>query len=99
MQPASTDLRRSLPRAAALWAGLVAASGALAGLFTLAGFPAALLLGPMLAGIGFGVGGAPIRVPKRGFQAAQALIGCLVAHAVNASIAATLLEDGFLILG
>ncbi|MFH6784394.1 MULTISPECIES: AbrB family transcriptional regulator [Methylobacterium] len=98
MQPASTDPHRSLPRAAALWAGLVAASGALAGLFHLAGFPAALLLGPMLAAIVFGVRGAPIRVPKLGFQASQALIGCLVAHAVNASIAATLIEDGFLIL-
>ncbi len=52
----------------------------------------------MLAAIAFGVRGAPIRVPRLGFQAAQALIGCLVAHAVNASIAATLLEDGFLIL-
>jgi membrane AbrB-like protein len=98
MHPASTDRRRSLTRAGALWAGLVLASVALAALFHLAGFPAALLLGPMLAGIVFGVRGAPIRVPALGFQASQALIGCLVAHAVNASIAATLLEDGFLIL-
>lgn len=98
MLPAPPDPRRSASRAALLWTGLVAASAALSGLFYLAGFPAALLLGPMLAGIAFGVRGAPIRVPKAGFQAAQALIGCLVAHAVNASIAATLLEDGFLIL-
>jgi membrane AbrB-like protein len=98
MNPASTDRRRSLVRAAALWAGLVLSSAALSGLFHLAGFPAALLLGPMLAAIVFGVRGAPIRVPKLGFQGAQALIGCLVAHSVNASIAATLMQDGLLIM-
>ena len=96
--PAPPLPRRPLARMAILWAGLVLASGALAGLFQLTGFPAALLLGPMLAAIAFGVRGAPIRVPKVGFQAAQAMIGCLVAHAVNASIVATLMEDGLLIL-
>ncbi|GJD51003.1 hypothetical protein OPKNFCMD_3754 [Methylobacterium crusticola] len=98
MNAALPDPRRSPLRGAAQWGGLLAASAVLAALFHAAGFPAALLLGPMLAGIAFGVRGATIRVPKLGFQAAQALIGCLVAHAVNASIAATLMEDGVLIL-
>jgi membrane AbrB-like protein len=70
----------------------------LSGLLFAAGFPAALLLGPMLSAIVFGVSGAAIRVPKPSFLAAQALIGCLVAHAVNASIVRTLLSDGPLML-
>jgi hypothetical protein len=81
-----------------LWAALLAASGLLSYGLTSAHFPAALLLGPMLAAIVFGVRGAPLRVPKPAFQGAQALIGCLVAHAINAEIAGTILDDGFLIL-
>src|SRR4051812_37259199 len=81
-----------------LWAALLAASGLLSYGLTSAHFPAALLLGPMLAAIVFGVRGAPLRVPKPAFQGAQALIGCLVAHAINAEIAGTILDYGFLIL-
>ncbi|WP_336489866.1 AbrB family transcriptional regulator [Methylobacterium nigriterrae] len=81
-----------------LWAALLVASGILAFGLTLAHFPAALLLGPMLAAIAFGVQGAGLRIPKPGFQGAQALIGCLVAHAITAEIAGTILDDGILIL-
>ena len=80
------------------WGILLAASVLLSAGFSAAGFPAALLLGPMLAGIGLGVAGATVRVPKLPFLGAQALIGCLVAHAVNASIVRTLLADGWLML-
>jgi membrane AbrB-like protein len=86
------------PRNLGLWAALLAVSALLAYGLTLAGFPAALLLGPMLAGIGFGVAGAGLRVSKPGFQGAQAIIGCLVAHAVSAEIVGTLRGDGPLIL-
>ncbi|MDP4024840.1 AbrB family transcriptional regulator [Methylobacterium sp. NEAU 140] len=85
-------------RTLALWIALVAASGAIAYGLTLARFPAALLLGPMIAAIAFGVGGSRLHVPKRGFQASQAMIGCLVAHAVTGQIAQTLLDDGLLIV-
>lgn len=85
-------------RALGLWALLLAASGLLAYALTLARFPAALLLGPMLAAIAFGVRGAGLSLPKAPFQAAQALIGCLVAHAVTAEITGTLLDDGLIIL-
>lgn len=81
-----------------LWAALLAASASVAYGLTLAHFPAALLLGPMLVAIVFGVRGAPIRIPKPGFQAAQALVGCLVAKSVTADIVGTLAGDGFLIL-
>ncbi|MEE7477226.1 AbrB family transcriptional regulator [Methylobacterium hispanicum] len=89
---------RSLFRAVALWGALVAASALLAfGLYR-AQFPAALLVGPMLAAIAFGVGGAGIGVPRTAFMAAQAIIGCLVAHAVTGSIVATLRADGLIIV-
>jgi membrane AbrB-like protein len=80
------------------WAALLAASGLLAYALDHAHFPAALLLGPMVAAIAFGVGGADLFVPKAGFQAAQAMIGCLVAHTVTGEIVATITDDGFLIL-
>lgn len=76
------------------WTALLAVSGVLSLLLSLARFPAALLLGPMLAGIAFGSAGARMSVPKYGFQAAQIVIGCFVAHAVTAEIARTLLDDG-----
>ena len=86
------------PRSLGLWAALVAASAAIAYGLTLARFPAALLLGPMIAAIAFGVGGSHLSVPRPGFLAAQAMIGCLVAHAVTGQIAQTLYEDGLLIV-
>lgn len=76
----------------------MAASGALAYGLSLGHFPAALLLGPMLAAIAFGVGGASLAVPRAGFMAAQTMIGCLVAKAVTAEIVTTITEDGWLIL-
>lgn len=85
-------------RTLGLWAALVAVSAAIAYGLTRAGFPAALLLGPMIAAIAFGVGGSHLELPKPGFQAAQAMIGCLVAHAVTGQIAQTLFDDGVLIV-
>ncbi len=85
-------------RTIGLWVALVAASAAIAYGLTAARFPAALLLGPMIAAIAFGVGGSRLGVPRPGFLAAQAMIGCLVAHAVTGQIAQTLLEDGPLIV-
>ena len=82
----------------ALWAALIAASAVLGFGLKLAQFPAAFLLGPMIAGIAFGVRGEPVRMPKPAFQAAQAMIGCMVAHAITAEITKTLIEDGPLIL-
>lgn len=87
-----------LARNIVLWAALVAASAVLGFGLTLAQFPAALLLGPMVAAIVFGVRGAPLRMPKRAFQASQAMIGCMVAHAITAEITKTLIADGPLIL-
>ncbi|GJE12526.1 MULTISPECIES: AbrB family transcriptional regulator [Methylobacterium] len=85
-------------RTIGLWAALIAASAAVSYGLVRAQFPAALLLGPMIGAIAFGVGGSRLHVPRAAFQASQAAIGCLVAHAVTGQIAQTLLEDGPLIV-
>jgi membrane AbrB-like protein len=68
------------------WAALLAVSAALAFGFERTGFPAALLLGPMLAGILFGVRGSTLRMPPLGFAFAQAIVGLLVASTITAPI-------------
>lgn len=48
--------------------------------------PAFLLLGPMISGIIFGLRGFTVSLPKLGFTGAQAILGCLVASGLSASI-------------
>ncbi len=80
------------------WAILLGLSVALASALALAGFPAAFLLGPMLAGMALALRGATVRVRRPFFLAAQALIGCLVAHSITGSIVATVIADWPLML-
>jgi hypothetical protein len=61
-----------------LWAILVALSITFALLLELAGLPAALLLGPMIAAILIETNGGAIRVPPFLRFGAQAVIGCLL---------------------
>jgi membrane AbrB-like protein len=75
------------------WALLFIASLALALALNWAGMPAALLIGPMLVGIGFGLGGFAGRVPRPLFVAAQGVVGCLIARALSPSIIATIGQD------
>jgi membrane AbrB-like protein len=75
------------------WCGLVAASLVLSLVLEAAAFPAAYLLGAMLTGIAFGIKGSVARVPRIGFLAAQAIIGCLVARTLNPAILHTLAVD------
>ena len=51
------------PRTLGLWAALIAASALISYGLVRAQFPAALLLGPMIGAIAFGVGGSRLRVP------------------------------------
>jgi membrane AbrB-like protein len=55
--------------------------------------PAALLLGPMIAAICLGIGGATIRVPRIPYWGAQAVIGCLIASAITPTILKSLVAD------
>jgi uncharacterized protein len=75
------------------WAGLVAASLALWALFEAAKLPAALLLGPMIAGIGFGAAGATIRIPRGAFVASQSIVGCLIARSLTGAIISSVARD------
>ena len=61
------------------WAGLIAASILASVLLKAVQAPAALLLGPMVVGVGFGLRGATVRPAPVVFAAAQALIGCMIA--------------------
>jgi len=70
----------------AQWGVLVALSAALAGVLISVSIPAALFLGPMVAGILFGADGAALRVPRIPYLGAQAVLGCLIARAMSASI-------------
>jgi membrane AbrB-like protein len=74
------------------WALLLVASVVLGTLFELAGLPAALLLGPMVAGILIGTNGGHIRVPRLPYIASQAVIGCLIARAITPQILLTFLD-------
>jgi uncharacterized membrane protein AbrB (regulator of aidB expression) len=60
--------------------------------------PAALLLGPMIAGISLSLRGAEIRVPRPFFIAAQAIIGCMIARSLTPSIFGVLLANWALVL-
>jgi hypothetical protein len=58
--------------------------------------PAALLLGPMIAGIAVAAMDGTVRVPNRPFYLAQAVIGCLIARGLPVSIFNEIRHDGLL---
>jgi membrane AbrB-like protein len=62
------------------------------------GFPAALLLGPMLVGIGFGAAGTGLRVPRWAFYGAQGVVGCLIARSIDPTLLASL-AHGWALIG
>ncbi|WP_027132668.1 AbrB family transcriptional regulator [Geminicoccus roseus] len=88
MSPAAPGRLARLP-AAAQWSLLLILSALVAALLEGGGLPAAMLLGPMLAGILFGVNGASVQVPKLPYLAAQGVIGCLIAAAISGEILGT----------
>ena len=87
-----------LPRVAQ-WALLLLATIALSTALNEAGLPGALLIGPMLAAILAGTNGAVIRPPRPAFNAAQAIVGCLIAAAIQLEIFASLAQDWPIIIG
>ena len=70
----------------AQWSVLAVGSVVLAAVFELIALPAALLLGPMIAGIVMGSNGGKIRPPRLPVLAAQTVVGCLVARAITGDI-------------
>jgi uncharacterized protein len=74
------------------WLALLVASAAIGALLEWLRVPAALLLGPMLAGIAIASAGATARVPDWGFLLAQGIIGCMIAKMAPLSIAGEMLS-------
>ena len=72
------------------WGALFVLSLLLSLLFLYVHLPAALLLGPMLAGIVFSLRGMPLKLPRSAFLAAQAILGCMIAQNLTGSILTTL---------
>jgi membrane AbrB-like protein len=91
-EPPAPGLLAKFPKPAQ-WAILIAASVAIALVLELAAVPAALLLGPMLAGILVGINGGRIRAPRLPVIGAQSMVGCLVASAITSEIVFTFLKD------
>ncbi|MFI5012921.1 MAG: AbrB family transcriptional regulator [Hyphomicrobiales bacterium] len=86
-------------RPAAQWGLLLAGSAVFAGLFEIAGLPAARLLGPLVAGILVGANGGTVRVPRLPYIGSQAIIGCLIAGAISPKIIVAFLQEWPLFLG
>ena len=72
------------------WTMLLAVSVLISQLWGATGLPAALLLGPMIAGIVFGVNDLRLTVPRVPFLGAQATIGAMVSAAITPAIVSTL---------
>lgn len=98
-EPASTGqaqaARLSLWQRSALlrWLGLIAASLVFVVLLELIRLPAALLLGPMVAGILFGVTGSRLAFPRTPYLIAQAIVGCMIARTLTLPVLAEIARD------
>lgn len=73
------------------WFAILTASGIIGAALTWLHLPAALLLGPMVAGIIISARGGTARVPNAAFLIAQGIIGCMIARMAPLSIAGELL--------
>src|SRR5690242_19719236 len=78
---------------------MVGASAALAALLELIGIPAGLLLGPLVVGVGFAATGHKVAISSLAFRAAQAIVGVLIASALDADIVRTVADHPLLFFG
>lgn len=74
------------------WGILVTATVGLSGILELAGLPATLRLGGMIAAILVETNGRALRVPRLSYYAAQTGIGCRIARVISAGIVETFLK-------
>jgi len=72
--------------AGAQWACVLALSTVFVAAMEAMHLPAALLLGPMIAGLLVAAGGGTIRMGDTGFLIAQGIVGCMIAHAMPLSV-------------
>ena len=73
-------------RRAAEWLTLAVLACALVAVLRAALVPAAFLLGPMIAAIALAIRGAKARLPRSFTIVAQAILGCLIAGAIDAEL-------------
>lgn len=81
------------------WAALIVLSLLVVVVLELVRLPAALLLGPMAAGIVLAGREVKPEVPRFAFLGAQGLIGCMIAGSFSGSISGVLWANGPLFLG
>jgi uncharacterized protein len=81
------------------WTLLVAISIVTTSILEWARLPAALLLGPMAAGVLTAVGGSTMRIPRWLMDFAQGVIGCLVARFFPPEFVAAFSKNWWLFLG
>jgi len=81
------------------WALLAVLSLLLAGGLQAAGFPGALLIGPMLAGVAMGGLGTTVRLPAGVFSWAQTIVGCLIAGSLSPDLFPAFAADWPMFLG
>jgi uncharacterized protein len=85
---------RLAPRPLLQWGAVVALSLVFLALLEAVHVPAALLLGPMIAGILFASSGGTVRVPPPLYAGAQALVGCMIARSLPLSNADEIVHNG-----
>ncbi|VEB97989.1 Putative ammonia monooxygenase [Cedecea lapagei] len=87
--PATPNAYRLLSPQRIQWGMLIAASILCGGVLNWLAIPAALLLGPMIAGIVISLNGARIQPHGTLFLIAQGIIGCMIASKMPFSLAST----------
>lgn len=92
--------RRNAPWFALVrWIALAGLSALLSWLLTQAGVPAALLIGPLLAGIALAASGKPVTVPRPFFLISQAVVGCLIARNLKPELLVAIGQEWPIFLG
>lgn len=76
------------------WLPLLILSLLFVAMMELVHLPAALLLGPMFAGIILAILNRPVVVSKTSFGVAQAVVGAMIAHAIPLRCSVALLPTG-----
>jgi membrane AbrB-like protein len=80
-------------RRPAQWGVLLVTSAGCVALLKLAGLPAVLMLGPMIAAILIRIGGGTIRVHHGPQNVAMVVIGCMIARSFTPAILGTVLKE------
>jgi membrane AbrB-like protein len=86
-------------RRIAEWLLLLVSSSLLVGALRAARLPAALLLGPMIAAMGFALCGAKARLSRTYALGAQTILGCLIAKSFNAGLLSVLAVHWPILIG